>query len=125
MMLIIHLARLEHLHENRRDVGTGGNESLGFPRMCEPACVLCYFYFIHTNADGLKGSIKQQLLKSAFHICHHLPAGPGSRHTACRKGTHVSLCWAGRFRLLQRRGLDPVRWVFRDRVAGLMSCVVP
>lgn len=77
--------------------------------------MLCYFDFIHTDADELKGSVREQLLKLAFHICHHLPAGPGSRHTARGKVTHVSLGCAGGVKLLQRCGLDPVRWVLWDR----------
>lgn len=79
---------LEHLHENEWGVGRGPKLVIRFSM--DGACVeSVIFYFIHTNADELKGSVKLQLLKLALHICHHLSAR--HRNTAWRRGS----LWAG------------------------------
>lgn len=79
----------EHLHGNGLGMWRGRNESFGFPCAC--VCARALFYFIHTNADELRGSARQQWLKLAFYICRHLPARHRSRHTAQRKVFHVRL----------------------------------
>lgn len=79
---------LEHLHENEWGVGRGPKLVIRFSM--DGACVgSVIFYFIHTNADELKGSVKLQLLKLALHICHHLSAR--HRNIAWRRGS----LWAG------------------------------
>lgn len=88
--MLMHLATLERLHENRRR----GNRPERAARSSPDACVLRHFWFIHTNAEELKGSIKQQLLKLAFPLCHRLP-GPGPGADTQRGGKGLMSASAG------------------------------
>ena len=77
---------LEHLHENGWGVGRGPKLVIRFS-MDLGVCVVCaiFYFFSHTDADELKGSVKRQLLKLALYtIC--LPDAE-TRNKAWRKGS--------------------------------------
>lgn len=113
---------LEHLHENEWGVGRGPKLVIRFSM--DGACVVSViFYFIHTNADELKGSVKLQLLKLALHICHHLSARHRNQKYCMEE--RLSLGWgdSGGYR---DGGPHPVRWVTRKhRITELMSYTLP